>query len=353
MPSFRSALALPLLLASASGCITTPPPSERALVNTELCTQQINAGDLKQAEVYCDLALEFAPQFADIWVNKGLIALYSGNNAKAKEHFIKAIRFNQEHAAAYMNLGVIYLNEGAYGKAHDNLKRALKVNPDYLEARKNLGLTYINLNKLSEAEKEFLTLLAINPNVAEFHHDLGIVRYRQDRKEEAVEEMTKAVQIAPNQNADWWNDLGAVLNELSRFEEAKMAFSSCVAVNPNHPQCIDNLSIAQRKAALTDSALKEYRDTQKAQNDPAALFQLAQQYKQKGLLSEEERAYKDCVKLDGKFAPCHYGLFQLYSDAHKRPLAEVACKNFIKYGSVEDFPSEMETCEKFISAQSY
>jgi tetratricopeptide (TPR) repeat protein len=353
MPSFRSALALPLLLASASGCITTPPPNERALVNTELCTQQLNAGDLKQAEVYCDLALEFAPQFADIWVNKGLIAMYSGDKAKAKEHFIKAIRFNQEHAAAYMNLGVIYLDEGAYGKAHDNLKRALKVNPDYLEARKNLGLTYINLNKLPEAEKEFLTLLVINPNLAEVHHDLGIVRYRQDRKEEAVEEMTKAVQIAPNLNADWWNDLGAVLNELSRFEEAKMAFSSCVAVNPKHPQCIDNLSIAQRKAALTDSALKEYRDTQKAQNDPAALFQLAQQYKQKGLLSEEERAYKDCVKLDGKFAPCHYGLFQLYSDAHKRQAAEVACKNFIKYGSVEDFPSEMETCEKFISAQSY
>jgi tetratricopeptide (TPR) repeat protein len=126
-----------------------------------------------------------------------------------------------------------------------------------------------------------------------------------------------------------------------------------VALNNQHPQCLDNLSIAQRKAALTDSALREFRDTQQAENSPEALFVLGRQYKQKGLLSEEERTYKKCLALDGRYAPCHYGLFQLYSDGHKRPHAEVACKNFLKYGSVEDFPSEMETCEKFLSAQSY
>ncbi len=351
MPSLRSALVIPLLL--AAGCIKTPPPSDRALVNNELCTQQLAAGDLKQAEVYCDLGLEFAPQYADLWVNKGLISMYAGDKSKAKEHFIKAIRFNQEHAAAYMNLGKLYLDEHAFGKAHDSFQRALKVNPDYIEARYNLGLTFINLNKLERAEKEFLTLLVINPNLAEVHHDLGIVRYRQDRKEEATEEMNKAVQLAPNLSADWWNDLGAVLMELSRFDEAKQAFGSCVALNDKHPQCLSNLSISQRKGALTDQALKNYRDTQKAQNDPAALFELARQYKEKGLVSEETRAYKDCLKLDGKFAPCHYGLFQVYSDGHQREAAQVACKNFLKYGSVEEFPSEMETCEKFLSAQSY
>jgi len=351
MPTLRPALAIPLLL--ASGCITTPPPSERALVNNELCAQQLAKGDLKQAEVYCDLGLEFAPQYADLWVNKGLITMYAGKKREAKQHFIKAIRYNQEHAAAYMNLGKLYLDEGANGKAHDSFQRALKVNPDYVEARYNLGLTYINLDKLDKAEKEFLTLIAVDSNLAQVYHDLGIVKYRQGHKEEAAEQMNKAVQLAPNLSADWWNDLGAVLMELSRFEEARQAFGSCVAINDKHPQCLDNLSISQRKAALTSSALKEIRDTQRAENTPSALFLLARQYKEKGLLSEEERAYKSCLKLDGKYAPCHYGLFQLYSEGHKRQSAEVACKNFLKYGSVEEFPSEMETCEKFLDARSY
>ncbi|PTL80693.1 hypothetical protein DAT35_28055 [Vitiosangium sp. GDMCC 1.1324] len=313
----------------------------------------MSKGDLKQAEVYCDLGLEFAPQYSDLWSNKGLIAMYSGNKTKAKEFFIKAIRFNQEQASAYMNLGRLYLDEGALGKAHDNLQRALKVNPDYVEARYNLGLTYLNMEKLDKAEKEFLTLLAIDPNNAQVHHDLGIVKYRLDDKEGAVEEMQKCVQIAPGLNPEWWNNLGAILMELSRFEEARQAFGSCLAIKADHPQCINNLSISQRKAALTSSGLKEFRDTQKAENTPSALFVLARKYKDQGLLSEEERTYKDCLKLDNKYAPCHYGLFQIYSDAQKRQGAEVACKNFLKYGSVEEFPTETETCEKFLSAQSY
>lgn len=249
MASPRSVFTLFLLL--ASGCITTPPPSERALVNNELCAQQLAAGDLKQAEVYCDLGLEFAPRYADLWVNKGLIAMYAGKK-EARNHFIKAIRLNKEHAAAYMNLGKLYLDEGATGKAHDSFRRALKVNPDYLEARWNLGLTFIKRSELDKAEKEFLTLLVINPHLAEVHHGLGIVRHRQGNLEAAAKQMTQAVQLAPKQNADWWNDLGAILMELGRFEEARRAFESCASLNPKHAHCLDNLSIARGKATLTD-----------------------------------------------------------------------------------------------------
>ena len=68
MASLRSALALPLLL--ASGCINTPPPNERAQVNNELCAQEVAKGNCKQAEIFCDLGLEFAPQYSDLWSNK-------------------------------------------------------------------------------------------------------------------------------------------------------------------------------------------------------------------------------------------------------------------------------------------
>jgi Flp pilus assembly protein TadD len=263
MPSLRSVLALPLLL--ASGCITPSPPHERARLNNELCTQKLAAGDLEQAEVYCDLGLEFSPQYADLWVNKGLIAMYAGKKSEAKEHFIKAIHYNQEHAAAYMNLGKLYLDEQAYGKAQDNFQRALKVNPDYRQARFNLGLTFIHMNKLDKADKELRTLLAVDPqllavdpnlltvdpNGPRVHHELGIVRYRQDKKEEAVEELTTAARLAPDQDADWWNDLGAVLMELSRFQEARQAFEQCASLNPKHAYCSHNLDIAQRKAEHT------------------------------------------------------------------------------------------------------
>src|SRR4051794_30725920 len=86
-----------------SGCLTAPPVHPRALENNELCAQKISEGDLTRAEVYCDLGLQFSPTYADLWVNKGLIALRRNQKDQAKEHFIKALRYNQAQAQAYNN----------------------------------------------------------------------------------------------------------------------------------------------------------------------------------------------------------------------------------------------------------
>lgn len=342
--------ALPLL--SALACVTTPPPHPRALLNAELCAQQLELNNLQQAEVYCDLGLDFSPQYADLWVNKGLIAMRANNNKEAKEHFIKALRYNQEQAQAYLNLGVLYMYEGSYGKAHDNLQRALKVNPDYLEARYNLGLTFMKLEKMEQAKKEFRTLLAINPDIADAHHSLGIIAFGEQDYEEAVNHISTAAQLNPNV-PNYWNDLGMSLMELSRFQEAEQAFGACVRLDEKNPQCRNNLTIAHRKAALADGALRELRDTQQAENTAPALYLLARQYRAKGLVPEEKRTYKKCLGLDPRFAPCHYGLHEIYSNEHNQDDAEAACKNFLKYATAEEFPTEFRSCEKFLSSNAY
>lgn len=349
----RAAMRLPrvlcaLPLVTAAACLSTPPVHERALLNNELCVQQLNVNDLERAEVYCDLGLEFSPTYADLWVNKGLIKLKAGDTGKAKDFFIKALRYNNEQAQAYQNLGYIYLQEGAYGKAHDNFQRALKVNPDYLEARFNLGLTFLKLEKNEQAKKEFRTILAVDPNIADAHHNLGILFYSEGKFEEAAEHIARAVQLSPDVPS-FWHDYGATLMELSRFAEAKDAFATCVTLDQKNPQCLNNLAIAQRKAALTDSAFKEMKDTNTAENTPASLYVLARQQGEQGLVDQEERTYKKCVRMDGKYAPCHFGLFKIYADAKKKDAATIACKNFLKYGTADEFPTEIETCEKYLA----
>ncbi|HZI14689.1 MAG TPA: tetratricopeptide repeat protein [Myxococcus sp.] len=352
---FLRRLAVSLSLAATlplTACVTTPPPTDRALLNNELCAQELNNGDLVKAETYCDLGLEFSPQYADLWANKGLIEMAKGKTDEAKKHFIKALRYNQEHLQSYQNLGVLYLNEGAYGKAHDNFRRALKVNPDNLDTRYNLALCLMKMGKLEESKKELRTLLVVNPNIANAYHTLGIISYSENQFVEAAEHMTTAANLDPNQPAVW-HDLGTALMELSRFPEAREAFANCTQLEPNNSSCVNNLALVQRKAALTDAAFKELKDTQQAENSAPALYMLARQYRERGLLAEEESTYKKCVKLDGKFAPCHYGLFQLFSDARKKQHAEIACKNFLKYGTSEEFPTEYQTCEKYLSNATF
>ncbi|WP_342380867.1 tetratricopeptide repeat protein [Myxococcus stipitatus] len=339
--------ALPL-----AACLTTPPPHERALINNELCVQELQNQDLVRAEVYCDLGLEFSPQYADLWANKGLIARYAGRTDDAKKYFIKALRFNQEHLQAYQNLGQLYNDEGAFGKAHDNFRRALKVNPDNIDTRYNLAYTLMKMGKFVEAKKELRTILAVNPNLAQAHHTLGIIAYGEEQYEEAAEHMAQATALDPN-FGDAWHDYGTTLMELGRFADAREAFGNCLQINPKATSCTNNLALAQRKAALTDKAFKEIKDTQQAENSAPALFMLARQFREKGLLAEEEATYRKCVKLDGKFAPCHYGLFELYQEANKHEHAGVACKNFLKYATSEEFPTEYQSCEKYMSNATF
>lgn len=343
--------ALLFTLAASTGCISTPPPHPRALQLNELCAKSLAINDLGQAEIHCDHGLEFSPQYGDLWVNKGIIAYRAGRKDDAKEHFIKALRFNQEQAQAYNNLGNIYLEEGSYGKAHDNFQRALKVNPDYTEARYNLALTFMKRGETEKAQKELRTILTVNPSLADPHHSLGVMAYQGKKYEEAVREFSQAVQLSPDYPAAWL-DLGVALMELGRYNDAAEAFGSCLHYEPNNSQCLDNFAKARGKQALVDPGLKELEKTTAAENTPPAYLELAKNLQSRGLLSEEEKAYKKCLQLDPKFAPCHFGLHELFAKNNRRKEAEIACKNFLKYGAAEDSPKEVETCEKFLGANN-
>lgn len=317
-----------------------------------MCAQYVAQGDLTRAEIHCDLGLQFSPQYADLWSNKGLIALKQNQIGVAREHFIKALRYNQELAQAYNNLGFIYLkHEKSYGRAHDNFQRALKVNPDYLEARYNLALTYFFMGEKEKARKEYRTIIAINPNLADPWHDLGMMALEGGGHAEAIEYLSKAVELDPRYSGAWLN-LALAYAESGKFKESAEAYRSCIEVDPDNAQCRNNLASVVRKGALLDEGLKEARDTRLAENTPAALYELAGHYRERGLKSEEQRTYQQCLKLDGRFPACHFGLFTLYESERKDREATIACKNFLKFAPEDEFQQEVTSCERYLDKES-
>lgn len=352
---------LPLLLAAAAAlcagvsCTAVPPPHPRAVENNEYCAQYMGAGNLEKAEVHCDLGLQFSPNWSDLWVNKGIIALKRGQTALAKELFIKALRLNQDQAQAYNNLGYIYLKDKQYGSAHDQFQRALKVNPDYLEARYNLALTFKEMGEKSAARKEYKTILAVNPNVADAHHDLGVMAFEDHAYDEAIVELAKAVELDPK-FVDAWQALGSSYGEAGKYAEARDAYTACLEVDPNNIPCRNSITVVNRKAVLLDPTLKELKENEGKDSDltsPASIFQRALLYRDKGLKPDEERYYKKCLKLDGRYAPCHYGLYLIYKEDRKDREATIACKNFLKFAVADEFPKEVEACEKYVSAATF
>ncbi len=337
---------------SLAACLSSPPPHPRALECNELCTVYITQGDLTRAEVQCDLGLQFSPQYADLWVNKGLIALKRGENANAKEFFIKALRYNQEQAQAYNNLGWVYYKDRAYGKAHDNYQRALKVNPDYIEARYNLALCFKDMGEKEKAKKELRTIIAVNAQIADAHGQLGAILHEENSLEEAVSELNAAVQLDPK-FSEAWLELGNTQMDAANFGEAVDAYTACIDADPANVACKNNITIASRKHALSEPVTKDLKDNASGANSPEKMYTLALGYKEKGLRSEEERYYKKCLSLNVKFALCHYGLFEIFKIDQRQKDAKIACQNFLKFADASDYKSQVDNCERYVSANAY
>lgn len=339
---------LSLFVVMTVGCVQKPPPPVRAVECNMLCVKYIEQNDLTRAEVQADLGLQFAPEYADLWVCKGLIALKREQRDKAKDSFIKAIRYNQEIAPAYNNLGYLYLGDREYGKAHDNLQRALRIDPDYLQARYNLALAYEGLKQVEKAKKEYRTLIELNPALADPHAHLGKLYLEEGESQLALEELQIATRLDPNY-IDAWLVTGNVYMELSKPCDAKDAYGACIEVDSENPQCRNNIILAEKKCQLQSKALNEVNEREKT---PQAEFAAALASKEKGLVNDEERAYRRCLRYDGKFARCHFGLFTIFKERRDQKNAVTACKNFVKYATGTELEAQVAECERFLGAES-
>lgn len=341
--------ALALALVSFAACTTAPfKPHPRAVECNELCAQYLGMGNLQAAEEQCDLGIEFSPQYADLWVNKGIIAMNRGQQKNAKELFIKALRLNNDQAQAHNNLGMIYLNERMYGKAHDNFQHALRVDPDYLEARYNLALAFKGLGDHDSARKAWRTLLHVKPTVADAWGQLGAMELEDGNTEEAVEDLTKAVQIDP-QFVDAWLVLGNAYMEAGKPCDAKDSFTSCIEVKEDKAECRNNIIVAEKKCQLQQKALDDVKARASGEKTPASEYSLALQAREKGLSNDEERAFNRCLKYDPKYALCHFGLFELFRRRSDEKKATIGCKNFLKYANETEFASQVATCKQYVN----
>ncbi len=318
------------------------PPTGRAKECNEFCARYLAEGNLQSADEQCNLGIEFSPQFGDLWVNKGLIALARGDQKSAREFFIKALRLNNDQAQAHNNLGAIYLNEREFHKAHDNFQHALRVDPDYLEARLNLGFAFKGMGERDSARAAWRTLLHVKPTVAEAWGQLGAMELEDGHVDDAIENLTKAVQLDP-QFFEAWLTLGNAYMEAGKPCDAKDSFTACLEVREDTPECRNNVVIAEKKCQLQLTALAAGEKT------AAGQYSLALEAREKGQSSQEERALNRCLTYDPKYALCHSGLFELFRRRGDEKRAAVACMNVLTYANEREFASQVATCRQYVN----
>ncbi|WP_426754698.1 tetratricopeptide repeat protein [Myxococcus sp. Y35] len=241
----QKTLALSSVALLLSACGPRPYICEYRVNHVELCDQELASGNLSRAETYCDLGLEFSPEFADLWALKGRIERLRDNPAKAKEHFLRALRYAPDHQQALLYLGFTHLEEGAYELAREHFTQALKADPKLLDARHGLGSALMALGRREEARKELTAVRNADPGNADVHRALGRLEFKERNLEAARQHVSRATQLAPEDSYNWRN-LGAVLLHQRRFSEAEAAFLRCMSLPEPYPDCQEGLERARR-----------------------------------------------------------------------------------------------------------
>jgi tetratricopeptide (TPR) repeat protein len=140
--------------------------------------------------------------------------------------------------------------------------------------------------------------LARNPDCWLAHNNLGILLIDQGRIDEAMEQCHKAVQINPN-FAESLNNLGVALAAKGRFDEAIENYRKALLINPSYADALNNLGIALAAKGRFDEAMGDYYQALLINpNNCDALDNLGVALTARGQFDEAIEKYRQAIQIN-------------------------------------------------------
>ncbi len=179
----------------------------------------------------------------------------------ADRWFTKSVQWNPGNRQALYYLGRAKYNENRFDEAIAVFERCLKLDPKDVKAEDNLGLSYQALGRSDEAIVAYRQAIAWQADSplkdAGPYIDLGAVLVEMDRIEEAVPHLLQAVAIAPR-DVKAHRELGKAYLKLNRLPEAQNELEKVVELAPKGAPGHFILGQIYRKLGLADRAKAEF-----------------------------------------------------------------------------------------------
>jgi tetratricopeptide (TPR) repeat protein len=175
--------------------------------------------------------------------NLGYVLRQNGQVDEAIIQYQKALEIDPEYAKAHYNLGNALFQKGRVDEAMEHYQKALKIQPQYAEAHNNLGNVLRQKGRVDEAIIQYQKALKIEPDFAMAHHNLGMVLDQKGLVDEAITQYQKALAIQPA-DADAHINLGIALFKKGRVDEAIARFQKALEISPGNPKACYNLARA-------------------------------------------------------------------------------------------------------------
>jgi tetratricopeptide (TPR) repeat protein len=191
--------------------------------------------------------------------------------------------------------------------------------PPSLQAPFEDGVHALKAGKLDEAEKAFRAVLAKDPTSAHVHNNLGIVLQERRRHEQAVVEFREATRLDPRYVAPRIL-LGASLLALGQVSEARRELEKAVKLAPKEPLARLELAKVDERADDWTAAVEQYQALRELKPDePEYVYGLGSAY-----LHLSEWCLRELDKRDGGAARLFQALGHNYRVQGRPDLALTA-----------------------------
>jgi tetratricopeptide (TPR) repeat protein len=180
-------------------------------------------------------------------------------------------------------VGLDYALLDDYADAIKWLEKSVALDSQNKDAWYYLGRAYYTRSRLNEARKAFQTVLDLDPSDAKAENNLGLILETEGNVAGAIQAYRKAIawQEQTSQiNEQPYVNLGNLLAEQGRPQEAVGPLEKAVALAPNNAYCHLTLGVFYRKIGATKKARHELlRAAELDPNNAVAHYQLGRLYK--------------------------------------------------------------------------
>lgn len=147
---------------------------------------------------------------------------------------------------------------GLRARAHEVFEEILSINPDDVLALNSIGYEHLNKGELKQALGFFERALLQTSNVATAHFNVGFVLEELGRTQDAERAFRSAIQVDNKMDRAWYG-LGLVLVRQKRFEESLMAFKRNTELQSMSPFAWYQMARVHMEMGNLDEALAVMR----------------------------------------------------------------------------------------------
>jgi serine/threonine protein kinase/tetratricopeptide (TPR) repeat protein len=280
---------------------------------------------LEPAISNCTRAIGLAGKLVPAHVTLGKIYGGTGENARAKEEFLKALEIDARDEDALQGLAETYTALGLFDKAEAAYREAINAQPDLWTLYVGLGGFYYDRSRYAEALAAWKKVTGLVPDNSWGYSNLGVAYLRMQRFADARRMFERAIVLEPEDPAPLSN-LGTAYFLERRYREASLSYEKALKLGESSYILWGNLGesylrIGKKREAM-DSFCQAAKLTEEQirvnPHDADALARLASYQASLGLGPESEASLGRALAVGTPNGELLYQAAQVYEALGKR-----------------------------------